>query len=109
MVKVHGIRVDPGEPEYQLRQLGAIFHPCVVDWIHDEQENVKMTAFVEVGRSEASSSRNIDDGNEDASGGGDAPGGLVALASANDTGEFGCYVGRKPPNVTYMIKNMICG
>ena len=36
MVKVNGIRVDPGEPEYHLRQLGGIFQSCVVDWIHDE-------------------------------------------------------------------------
>ncbi|KAI4117411.1 MAG: hypothetical protein LQ345_002352 [Seirophora villosa] len=49
MVKVNGIRVDPGEPEYHLRHLGGIFSSSVVDWIYDAQHNVKITAFVEVG------------------------------------------------------------
>ncbi|KAI4127328.1 MAG: hypothetical protein LQ338_003251 [Usnochroma carphineum] len=51
MVKVNGIRIDPGEPESHLRQLGGIFVSSVVDCVRDRQGNAKLAAFVEIGRS----------------------------------------------------------
>ncbi|KAL8656289.1 MAG: hypothetical protein Q9226_002718 [Calogaya cf. arnoldii] len=85
IVKVNGIRVDPGEPEYHLRQLGGIFRSCVVDWVHDEQRNVKITAFVEVGScgKQDQETGNIDGGYGDgATTSSETESGLIALVSA---------------------------
>ena len=68
IVKVNGIRVDPGEPEYHLRQLGGMFASCVVDWIQDDQNNVQIAAFVEV---------------ENGNGGQLPDGGIIASSSAD--------------------------
>ena len=47
MIKVNGIRVDPGESEHHLRQLGGMFGSCVVQHVHDHLGSAKLTAFVE--------------------------------------------------------------
>ncbi|KHO00454.1 Amino acid adenylation [Metarhizium album ARSEF 1941] len=49
MVKVNGIRVEPGESQKQLQQQGGLFASCVVQWLQDEQSNARLAAFVEVG------------------------------------------------------------
>ncbi|KAL8707358.1 MAG: hypothetical protein Q9220_007606 [cf. Caloplaca sp. 1 TL-2023] len=49
VVKMNGIRIDPGEPESQLRMLGDIFVGCVVDCIEDEQGHPRVAAFVPMG------------------------------------------------------------
>ena len=49
MIKINGIRVEPGESEHQLRQLGELFRSCVVHSVHDTQHVAKLAAFVEVG------------------------------------------------------------
>ncbi|TQV90891.1 nonribosomal peptide synthetase [Cordyceps javanica] len=48
MVKVNGIRVEPGESEQQLQQHGGIFASCAVQWLQDEQSNAKLAAFVPI-------------------------------------------------------------
>jgi amino acid adenylation domain-containing protein len=48
MIKVNGVRVEPGEAEHQLRQLGGSFASCVVQCVYDDQRNAKIAAFVEV-------------------------------------------------------------
>lgn len=51
MIKVNGIRVEPGEAEHQLRQLGGIFASCVVQCVYDDQRNAKLAGFIQVGPS----------------------------------------------------------
>ena len=48
MMKVNGIRVEPGESEHHLRQLGGIFCSCVVQCVYDAQHEARLAAFVEV-------------------------------------------------------------
>ncbi|KAL8660627.1 MAG: hypothetical protein Q9202_006372 [Teloschistes flavicans] len=45
-VKINGIRIDPGEPEFQLRQLGGVFTSCVVDCVEDSQGHPRLVVFV---------------------------------------------------------------
>lgn len=72
IVKVNGIRVDPSESEYQLRQLGGIVASSVVDWIHG---NIQIAAFVEV---EKGNGDQLPDG------------GLIASSSADAAFHVGC-------------------
>ena len=51
MTKVNGVRVEPMESEYQLRQLGDLFRSCVVQCVRDGQHATEVAAFVEVGPS----------------------------------------------------------
>ncbi|KAI4193809.1 MAG: hypothetical protein LQ350_008135 [Teloschistes chrysophthalmus] len=46
LVKINGIRIDPGEPEFQLRQLGGIFTSCVVDCVGDAQGHPRLVVFI---------------------------------------------------------------
>ncbi|KAL8640611.1 MAG: hypothetical protein Q9228_002487 [Teloschistes exilis] len=46
LVKINGIRIDPGEPEFQLRQLGGIFTTCVVDCVEDDQGHPRLVVFI---------------------------------------------------------------
>ncbi|KAL8998121.1 MAG: hypothetical protein Q9169_002742 [Polycauliona sp. 2 TL-2023] len=74
MVKVNGIRVDPSEPEYHLRQLGGMFGSCVVDWIRDETRSVQIAVFLEVALAGGKTGGKPEDG------------GLIASSSAD--GDF---------------------
>jgi acyl-coenzyme A synthetase/AMP-(fatty) acid ligase len=49
MIKAHGVRIEPGESEHQLRQLGGIFASCVVQCVYDDERNAKLATFIEVG------------------------------------------------------------
>ena len=47
MIKVNGVRIEPGESQHQLRQLGDDFSSCVVHNVYDDQQNARLAAFVE--------------------------------------------------------------
>lgn len=48
MIKINGIRVDPGEAEDQLRKLGEQFSSAVVQCTVDDNKVSRLTAFVTV-------------------------------------------------------------
>lgn len=47
MIKINGVRIEPGESQHQLRQLGDSFASCVVHNVYDDQHNARLAAFVE--------------------------------------------------------------